>query len=702
MTTKKDDNINSSEQLSSSEEKLIAINFRPIQGSTSRSSIRLSPLKVTVGLGFLVSMLIMWFLLTAKSLIISISPPEAEPRINIYGGLNFQLSDNYLIRPGGYSLKALAPGYVDLNHIFSVDEKDHTKIELTMKKKPGHLEITTEPSGSEILMNNKLVGLAPFNIKSLQSGEHSINLNLPRYKTKRLNVQIKGLDIQQNLHVDLEPNWGFIELSSSPTGAQIRIDGKFAGITPFTAPILSSGELVSISFDGYKTWSKKLSVNSNETKKLSTVSLEPVDGVINLVTSPPEATVTMDGEYIGNTPLTLYLDAQEEHSISIFLNGYLIQKKSISLSSGEERNITLKLKPDIGIIKVLVSPKDSSVWIEKKLLGIGDGSFELPSHPQLLEIKRAGYETYKKNIIPQPQFEQTIKVQLLTKEEAYWANIPREIVTINNHVLKYFRPKGDFLMGAPRQENGRRANEVLRKVNITRPFYIANKEVTNKQYWQFQKHSSRHFRGKTLDMPEQPVVNISWEQAALYCNWLSKIDRLDPFYKERNGKITGSYINSTGYRLPTEAEWSWVARFQEPVIQPESFGDYFSTKNKSGNFADLSASDILSSVIPLYDDGAETTAVVGSFDANSKGLYDLQGNVSEWVHDFYEIKFNLNDETEIDPMGPKTGEFKTIRGSSWRDSDISTLRPTYRDMGNNPSDDVGFRIARYIKPVAKK
>jgi formylglycine-generating enzyme required for sulfatase activity len=251
-------------------------------------------------------------------------------------------------------------------------------------------------------------------------------------------------------------------------------------------------------------------------------------------------------------------------------------------------------------------------------------------------------------------------------------------------------------MGAPRHEAGRRANEVLRKVNITRPFYIAKKEVTNKQYWQFQKHSSRHFRGKTLDMPEQPVVNISWEQAALYCNWLSKKDNLDPFYRERNGKIIGSYINSTGYRLPTEAEWAWVARFQE------SFGDYFSPKNKSGNFADLSASDILSTVIPLYDDGAETTAIVGSFDANSKGLYDLQGNVSEWVHDFYEIKFNLNDKTEIDPMGPKTGEFKTIRGSSWRDSDISTLRPTYRDMANDPSDDVGFRIARYIKPVDKK
>ena len=702
MTTKKDDKINSPEQLSSSEEKLVAINFQPIQGSKSRPSISLSPLKVTIGLGFLISILIMWFLLTAKSLIISISPSEAKSRINIYGGLNFQLSDNYLVRPGSYSLKALAPGYVDLNHTFSVNEKDHTQIELTMKKKPGHLKLTTKPLGGEILVNNKLVGVAPFNIKSLQSGEYRINVNLPRYKTKSLDVQIKGLDIQQNLHIDLEPDWGFIELSSSPTGAQIKIDGKFAGITPFTAPILSTGELVSISFDGYKTWTKKLSVNSNETKKISTVTLKPADGVINLVTAPSGATITMNEEYIGNTPLTLYLEAQEEHSISIFLNGYLTQKKSVFLSSGEKRNITLDLKPDIGIIKVLVSPKDSSVWIDKKLLSIGDGSFQLPSHPQLLEIKRDGYATYKKNIAPQPQFEQIIKVQLLTKEQAYWASIPREIFTINNHALKYFRPKGDFLMGAPRQESGRRANEVLRKVRITLPFYIATKEVTNKQYWQFQKHSSRHFSGKTLDMPEQPVVNISWEQAALYCNWLSKTDGLDPFYEERNGKITGSYINNTGYRLPTEAEWSWVSRLQETIIQPESFGDYFPPKNKSGNFADVSASNILSSVIPLYNDGAATTAIVGSFDANEKGLYDLQGNVSEWVHDFYEIKFNLNDKTEIDPMGPKTGEFKTIRGSSWRDSDISSLRPTYRDMGNNPSDDVGFRIARYIEPIAKK
>ena len=118
--------------------------------------------------------------------------------------------------------------------------------------------------------------------------------------------------------------------------------------------------------------------------------------------------------------------------------------------------------------------------------------------------------------------------------------------------------------------------------------------------------------------------------------------------------------------------------------------------------ADESTKQVLSNFIDDYSDGFAERSPIGSFKSNQNGFNDLTGNLSEWVNDFYEIKFNLNDKTEIDPMGPKTGEFKTIRGSSWRDSDISTLRPTYRDMANDPSDDVGFRIARYIKPVDKK
>ncbi|MAD58173.1 MAG: hypothetical protein CMK44_06325 [Porticoccus sp.] len=700
---KEKDNKNaSSEQPSFVDEKLVPINFKPIARSSKRSKILFSPIKVTIGLAFLISLSIIWFLLTAKSVVVTIAPTEAKPKVNIYGGLSFQLSDNYLVRPGDYTLKALAPGYFDLNHTFTVNEKNLAQLELTMKKKPGHLRLTSKPSGSEIIMGSEVVGLTPFNIKSIQSGEYEINLSLPRYKTKKLDVKIDGLDIQQDIHIDLEPDWGFLELDSSPSGAEIKINDRYIGNTPFSVPILSTGEIVSLSYDGYKTWKKKLSIDSGKTKIFPKIELELADGTLDLTTIPSGATITLDGEYKGNTPLTLYLNAKKEHDIAIFLNGYLTQKKSISLVSGEKRKISVDMNPIMGAVTVVVSPKDSSVWINEEPQGTGNREFQLPSHPQLIEVKKTGYASYKKFITPQPKFEQIIDVQLLTEEQAYWASVPKEIITTMNHKLKFFRPINEFFMGAPRQEIGRRANEVLRKIIITRPFYIATKEVTNEQFSEFQKHSSRHFKGKTLNKPKQPVVNISWEQAALYCNWLSKKDGLVPFYTEENGKLIGTDTGGIGYRLPTEAEWSWVARSQNIAVESETLFTGYPPKNKSGNFADKSASDILSSVIPLFDDGYPTTSIVGSFDENEKGLYDLQGNVSEWVNDFYEIKFNLSGTAEIDPMGPKSGKFKTIRGSSWRDSSLSSLRLTFRDMANSPTDDVGFRIARFIQPIVKK
>jgi len=700
MTKKKDANEELGKRIASTEEKIVAINFQPIQSTSRSSNVSLSPIRVTIGIALLASMLAIWFLLTAKSVIISVVPPQA--RVSIYGGLNFKLSDNYLLRSGDYSLSASASGYIDLNHKFIIDQSDHSQIKLTMEKKPGHLDITSKPIGSQIFINTELIGTTPFNIRSLGSGSYEINLKAPRYKTETVTMEIEGLDIQQNLYVDLKPDWGFIELRSSPKGADIKINGETVGKTPLLAPILSTGELVSISFPGYKPWSKKLSINAGETKKLSEITLAPADGVIDLSTNPSGATITVDGDYRGNTPITLYIDAEKEHSISVFLNGYSTQKHAISLMSGMRKNLLLNLEPDIGIIDIVVSPKDSLVWIDKKLIGPGDHSLKLASHPQLLEIKKSGFASYKKIVTPHPQLDQILKIQLLTKEEAYWASVPKKIISSANQTLKLFRPKTEFLMGAPRQEAGRRANEVLRKVVITRPFYMATKETTNKQYWKFKKHSSRHFNGKTLDLPNQPVVNISWEQAALYCNWLSKVERLVPFYQEDKSKIVGLNIGATGYRLPTEAEWAWVSRPNKIGSQSESLQQYLPPKNKSGNFADISAADILGSTIPLYDDGYPTTAVVGSFTPSEKGLYDLKGNVSEWVNDFYEIKFNFSNKTELDPMGPVNGELRTIRGSSWRDSGITELRATYRDMGNDPQDDVGFRIARYIKPTTKK
>ena len=70
--------------------------------------------------------------------------------------------------------------------------------------------------------------------------------------------------------------------------------------------------------------------------------------------------------------------------------------------------------------------------------------------------------------------------------------------------------------------------------------------------------------------------------------------------------------------------------------------------------------------------------------------------MAEWVHDFYGAAGAVGGASETDPLGPQAGQFHTIRGSSWAHGSITELRLSFRDFGEEPRDDVGFRIARYL------
>jgi len=162
--------------------------------------------------------------------------------------------------------------------------------------------------------------------------------------------------------------------------------------------------------------------------------------------------------------------------------------------------------------------------------------------------------------------------------------------------------------------------------------------------------------------------------------------------------VAGLKLLTTGYRLPTEAEWAWAARFQgtaTPVKYP--WGNKLPVPAGGGNYGDESGRPILSNWIQGYDDGYPVTAPVDSFEPNSLGLYHLGDNVAEWVHDVYSVALTAGGAVERDPVGPSEGELHVIRGSSWMDSSVSELRLTYRDYGKAPRPDVGFRIARYLR-----
>jgi len=252
-------------------------------------------------------------------------------------------------------------------------------------------------------------------------------------------------------------------------------------------------------------------------------------------------------------------------------------------------------------------------------------------------------------------------------------------------------------MGTSRREPGRRSNEVLHPVTLERAFYLATHETTNAQFRQFlASHDSGQIEGKSLNREHQPVVRVSWQQAASFCNWLSAREGLPPFYRESQGIITGYNTSSTGYRLPTEAEWAFAARIQGDNTLRFAWGDAWPPTTPVTNVADNSSAYVTGRILNGYEDGYIVSAPVGSFPANPRGLFDIGGNVAEWVHDVYQIP-SPNSDVEVDPLGAQNGDNYTVRGGSWSLSRLSELRLTYRDYGQSGRDDLGFRIARYAQ-----
>jgi formylglycine-generating enzyme required for sulfatase activity len=260
-------------------------------------------------------------------------------------------------------------------------------------------------------------------------------------------------------------------------------------------------------------------------------------------------------------------------------------------------------------------------------------------------------------------------------------------------------PGGTFQSGTDRREQGRRPNEGSRKVTLARPYYMGEREVSNGQFRRFRPtHNSGAIGNVSLDLDRQPVSRVTWDDAAEFCNWLSAQEGLPAAYS--GGGETGYALIvpvNNGYRLPTEAEWEFVARVAstgKPLKYP--WGRDLPVVSGSANFAGSEAFPLLGSSLEGHTDEFPAVAAPALFPPNALGFYDMAGNVSEWTNDRY-ISF-IASAPVTDPLGPDESKGHTYRGSNWRSMSSSELRFPWREGSNEASDVIGFRVARYVAP----
>lgn len=657
-----------------------------------------SPLRILIGSGLGILVVVSYLLFSSSSIQFDVYPAEPDD-ISISGGwFRLSVGNRTLLRSGEYTVTVVKQGYYDVSQDFVVADESSKTIEVRLRRLPGRLTVVTSPLVAAVVsIDSSTVGTVPYGPTELQPGEHSVSVRAERYLPFGDVINIPGLGQHEQLHVQLVRRWSNVDITSEPAGAAIFAGEQRIGETPATVELLEGTHQISVIREGFTAWDGTVVARPNVDQTLPLIQLEPANAKLLVNTIPRAANVTVDGRYRGQSPITLALSPGVDYKIGLSKAGYGAASRNVRLQPAASESITVDLSARTGALTVNVYPADATVYVDGRARGDGARTLQLSSAPHRIEVRKTGYESWSRTITPRPGYPQTVSARLRSLAAIEQEKVELTVNTVDDQLMRRVEP-GTFTMGSSRSEQGRRANEVLVPVTLTRPFLIGVNEVSNAEFAKFRSgHDSGSDIHPSMAGGKNPVANVTWSDAAQYCNWLSAREGLKPAYEEKFGEWVIIRPLTNGYRLPTEAEWSWAVRFAGSAgAQRFSWGNDMPPNRDSGNYADKSAIDLVPSILSRYNDGYASTAAVGKFRPNAIGINDGSGNVAEWVNDLYTVPTPGIKTPVVDPLGPETGNSHVIRGSSWRHAGILELRMSYRDSGQEARPDVGFRIARTV------
>ncbi len=666
-------------------------------------------------IGFSVSLVVLYFsfyFFTAKAVKIDIFDDlngeliAQDSDIKIDGGLfpSFKIGGRYLLRSGEYEISIQNEGYVSMNNeTLIIDENESQDRMFDLSRLPGKIVFTTNPGVDfDLYVDDSEVSKATPET-SISAGNRKIELRFDRYFPIEKEIFVNGKGEIQEYSFDLDPSWADVSISTEPVDVSIFNGNERLGNTPSTIQLIQGKNTLSLRKSGYKDYEIQLDIVAQDSVSLESLILSRLDVPLEIMSEPEGASININDEYRGLTPMEIMLEPLVEHKILISKPGYkdinnqlrLDTIESLSSKGKNSEVLDYFLEEILGQVS-FVGTDGAKVYRSDDLIGVIPFDIEMISEEQILKVKKDGLVTQEIKMTPNPNYPQKIEVKLLNEEQTVLAAIPKTLKTSQSQEMKLILP-GSFVMGTPRRSQGRLSNENERLVEITKPFYIGTKEVTNNEFRAFKpKHTSGAEMFRELSNGMHPTVMVTWSDAAAYCNWLSEKESLVPAYENIDGQYKLKQPITNGYRLPTEAEWEWVSRYNGGAgEQRYPWGDSMPPIEESGNYADESTESLLTNVLKDYWDGYPVTAPSGRFYPNKIGIYDLGGNVAEWVSDYYAVPTRQLRLVEKDPSGPADGTARVIKGSSWRDSSLTKLRFAYRDYGTQGRLDVGFRIARY-------
>ena len=610
--------------------------------------------------------------------------------IKSLGGISISLGNRILLPLGETMVVVSAIGYVDEKRMISSDQ-----IEKKIIFRPRYSEVnvsietTTDLTNPNWLIDDLLLSTEKTPTLKLKPGDYKLSLYSDYHTAKDTTLSIKPGTPPPLIRLEVTPKSAKYDIRTTPSNAQVFIDNLLVGASPWQGEGTAGLKHLRIEKDGYSSIEEEIDTSKKPKIITRNYNLNRKQREINATLLPTNGQLFVGGVQQG-TSSTIFVNSDFDTEIRYEAEGHQGQTKILSKSDTE---VSFDLKPVFGQLELNSTPI-AEVFIGEESLGLTPLKISLLAKQHKISLSAKGYLKDTKKITLRAGESHKHHSKLITLHDYRISQSRPQITNSIGMTMTRFQPE-KMTIGAPREQKGQRANEHLRRVAFSRAIYFGNLEVSQADYATFQ--AERKTATKTVISNNYPVRSVSWEEAITFCNWLSLREGFDPFYKTNGLEIIGVNESSLGYRLPTEAEWEYVARFagkKAPTIF--IWGNEYQVPQNAGNLADYSANGSVKIFLADYNDGYSELAPVGSYDVEPSGVYDMSGNVSEWVHDFYSLIPPRINEENINYMGAKVGSNHVIKGSNYLSADWTELRASYKETSNKGQIDVGFRIARFI------
>ncbi len=570
------------------------------------------------------------------------------------------------------------PGYESQRLEFS-RKSDQRQVHVELIPLPGYLDvIVSQEFPVKIHINeipqSQLTGI------ELAQGRHVVSIFRDETKLTSQVVEIEGLGKSQQIAFDLVEFQSRLRVATNPSLATIELNGSVVGQGKFDGWIASGQSQLRIYRHGYHPKVVDIDIKPAQILDLDTISLTPSDISLAVESTPGNASVLIDGTFVGETSLSHLLHPNRSYELVVRKPGYREHREVLTPTAGKNLTRAVQFSRDKVHYEINIEP-EGDVFVNGMKQGRAPQAIDI--YPgDLIEARQDGLVPQTLSATAGSGSKQTVTFTLLKPSDHAYQFAPEKATVTGSLELIRFPPvRYRKLIDA--------ASEATSLVTITRPFYIGATEVTVDAY--------KRFRPGAQGTANQPIVNVTWLDAVKFCNWLSSQHGLDPFYFIDADNIVEPVVAALGFRLPTEAEWETGASYNwesHQIVEPYEWGSMATIPIGFANLAGQETAKVRARYINGFVDNHIEMAPVASYRPNFNGLYDMTGNVAEWVHDYYEIRRTVNASADF--LGPRAGFSNTVKGSSYETDELSEITTHYRKFETNKRATIGFRVARWI------